>query len=216
MVLQGELIRMKRGIYISALVFVLGATAGCRVQVDKSKDGNDKNVKIDTPMGGLHVRTNQLNAADVGLPAYPGAKLVTDHDGGDHDKESADIHLGFGKWQLHVKVVSYQTPDSQDKVMAFYRKALGRYGDVLQCDNNQPVGTPTVTQEGLTCSESHGKNVHISSDSMQMDDGLNLRAGSKHHQHIVGIKKSNDSNTHFSLIELELPQDNGDDDSNSQ
>lgn len=209
---------MNRGIYVSALVFVLGATAGCRVQVDKSKDGNDKNVKIDTPMGGLHVRTNQLSAADLGLPVYPGAQLVTDHEGSDHDKQSADIHLGFGKWQLHVKVVSYQTPDSQDQVMAFYRKALGRYGDVLQCDNNQPVGTPTVTREGLTCSEGHGKNVHISSDTVQIDkDGLNLRAGSKHHQHILEIKKSdNGNNTRFALVELELPQDNGDDSSNSQ
>lgn len=204
--------RMKRRLFISALVILaLGITAGCRIQVDKSKNGDDKNVKIDTPMGGLHVRTDQLSAADLGLPAYPGAQLVADHNGGDHDKQSADVHLGFGKWQLHVKVVSYQTPDAQDKVLAFYRKALQRYGDVLQCENGRPVGTSTSTREGLTCSDSQGKNAHVNDD----DDGSNLRAGSRHHQHIVEIKKNDSHGTRFAMVELELPQES-EDSSNSQ
>jgi hypothetical protein len=199
---------MKR-YFLSALVFALLAVAGCRIQVDKSKSGDDKNVKIDTPMGGLHVTTDELSAANVGLPAYPGAQLVTNRD--HNDKQSADVHLGFGKWQLHVKVVSYQTPDSRDQVLTFYRKALGRYGDVIQCDNGNVVGTPASTREGLTCNESHGNNVHVDET-----DGLNLRAGSKHHQHIVEIKKSDSNSTHFALVELELPADSGDSFSESQ
>ena len=179
---------------------------GCRIQVDKSKDGQDKNVKVDTPMGGLHVRTNDLTAADVGLPVYPGAQVAPDHD---NDK-GADIHMGFGKWQLRVKVVNYQTPDSRDQVMAFYRKALGRYGDVIQCSHDTPVGTPTTTREGLTCGDSH-KNVQVS-----QGDDMNLRAGSKHHQHIVGFKNGDSAgSTRFALIELELP-DSTDDNDTSQ
>ena len=117
-------------------VSVLLLAAGCRIQVDKNDNGKDKNVKIDTPLGGLHVRTDQTSAADVGLPAYPGAQVSADKDG---DK-AADVHMGFGEWQLRVKVVTYRTPDSQDKVVAFYQKALGRYGDVIQCDGN--LGNP--------------------------------------------------------------------------
>jgi hypothetical protein len=194
---------MKR-CFASVVAAALLLTSGCRVQVDKSKDGGDKNVKIDTPMGGLHVRTDQMSAADVGLPVYPGAQA--DHGGGD---KSADVHMGFGKWQLHVKVVTYQTPDSRDQVMTFYRKALGRYGDVIQCNNDNPVGTPTTTREGLTCSDNGGKkNVHVDES-----DGLNLRAGSKRHQHLIEIKKGDSSNTKFSLVELELPdiEDNSSD-----
>lgn len=197
---------------LSLMAIVLLATAGCRIQVDKSKDGGDKNVKIDTPMGGLHVRTDQLSAADVGLPVYPGAQLVADHKNGNDNDKSADIHMGFGKWQLHVKVVSYQTPDSQDQVLTFYRKALGRYGDVVQCNNGNAVGTPTVTREGLTCSDSHGSNVHVEKGT----NGLNLRAGSKRHQHLVEIKKNDSNNTHFALVELELPGDSDDSSSDSQ
>ncbi|QNI31901.1 hypothetical protein H7849_23195 [Alloacidobacterium dinghuense] len=177
------------------LALALLITSGCRIQVDKSKDGEDKNVKIDTPMGGLHVKTNDMTAADVGLPVYPGAKIVPDHD---NDK-AADVHLGFGKWQLRVKVVNYQTPDSQDQVLTFYRKSLGRYGDVIECDHNTPVGTPTSTREGLTCGDTN-KNVHVDEG-----DDLSLRAGSKHHQHLVGFKKGGGGNTKFALVELQLP-----------
>jgi hypothetical protein len=55
----------------SVLAFIalsMVVVSGCRIQVDKSKDGQDKNVKIETPMGGLHVKTNDMTAADVGLP----------------------------------------------------------------------------------------------------------------------------------------------------
>jgi hypothetical protein len=108
--------------------------------------------------------------------------------------------MGFGKWQLRVKVVNYSTPDSQDKVMAFYGKALGRFGDVIKCNGDNAVGTPAVTREGLTCGEGHSQNVNIDEDK-----GLNLRAGSKRHQHIVGFKSGDASGTKFALIELELP-----------
>lgn len=187
---------MKR-FFLPVAIVLLAMTAGCRIQVDKNKEGGDKNVKIDTPVGGIHVKTDQLSASDVGLPAYPGAQIVGDKDG---DK-SADIHLGFGKWQLQVKAVGYRTGDSQEQVLAFYRKALGRYGDVIECNNGNPVGTPTATREGLTCSDKHGSHVQT-----EMTDNLNVRAGSSHHQHIVEIKKSDGNSTRFGLIELQLPE----------
>jgi hypothetical protein len=184
-----------------ALVFLASAavvlTAGCHVQVEKGANGQEKNVKIDTPIGGLHVRSDDTSAADVGLPVYPGAKIVSDNQG----DESADVHLGFGDFQLRVKVVKYETADSQDKVLAFYQKALGRFGDVIRCQGNKPVGTPTVTQEGLTCSEDQG-NVQIQGENVSAN--LTLKAGSRHHQHILGIENSS-SGTRFALIELELP-----------
>lgn len=191
-----------------AAVTVLALVVGCRIQVDKSKDGQDKNVKIDTPLGGLHVRAGDTSAANVGLPAYPGAQIVPDKDG---DK-SADVHFGFGEWQFRVKAVHYETSDPQENVVAFYRKALGRYGDVIQCRGNEPVGSPTVTREGLSCSEDKGNShVHVSDDS-----SLSLRAGSRHHQHIFALDKSRGTGIRFSLVELQLPEaiDKGSQESN--
>src|ERR1700689_2133741 len=101
------------------------AMTGCfRVHVDKDANGDDKNVQVDTPFGGVHVNTNQTSAADLGLPLYPGAEPVTDDD----KHKSADVHLGFGEWQLRVKAVSYGTPDSREKVAAFSKKALTPFG----------------------------------------------------------------------------------------
>ncbi len=180
--------------------------AGCRIHVDKDANGEDKNVQVDTPFGGVHVNTDQTTAADLGLPVYPSAQIVRDKD---NDK-SADVHMGFGEWELRVKVVNYTTADSEDKVTAFYQKALGRYGDVIACQDNAPVGTPTQTAEGLTCSDSGSANVQVDTGGKGHGyrtggGGFQLKAGSKRHQHIVGFESSTPGETRFALVALDLP-----------
>ncbi|MGC9158625.1 MAG: hypothetical protein ACP5FH_06500 [Terracidiphilus sp.] len=186
------------------LGLALGAgLAGCRVQVNNGANGENQKVQVDTPFGGVHVNTNQTTAADLGLPIYPGAVEVK----GDDDHESADVHLGFGQWELRVRTVSYQTTDSQDKVSAFYKKALGRYGDVITCQGNTVVGAPAATSEGLTCADDKNTQVQIDRSDYGTDkDSLELKAGSKRHQHIVGFEKPKGSQTRFALVELDLPR----------
>lgn len=179
--------------------------AGCRVHVDKDSSGQEKTVQVDTPFGGVHVNTDQVSASDLGLPVYPGAEAFKNDD----KHKSADVHLGFGEWQLRVRAVSYASSDSQDQVAAFYKKALGRYGDVLTCHDHSPVGTPTATPEGLTCADdSHNSNVKIDNDNMGSPGELQLKAGSKRHQHIVGFEKPKDGKTVFALVALDLPSVN--------
>ena len=186
--------------------------AGCRVNVDKGANGEEKRVQVDTPFGGIHVNTDQTTAADLGLPVYPGATAFVNNDA----HKSADVHLGFGEWQLRVRAVSYATPDESDKVLAFYKKALARYGDVLTCKDKQPIGTPTVTSEGLTCQDDGGKSVHVETSDdddkgtkgmhHDLSEEMQLKAGSKRHQHIMGIEdKKEDGKTVFALVALDLP-----------
>jgi hypothetical protein len=187
---------------LAALLVLVAGAAGCRVHVDKGANGEDKTVQVDTPFGGVHVNTNQVSAADLGLPVYPGAEQVKNDD----KHKSADVHLGFGEWQLRVRAVSYETSDNKDQVAAFYKKALGRFGDVLTCEDKTPVGSPTVTQEGLTCAdEGKNSNVHIDNDDFGSKGDLELKAGSKRHQHIVGFEKPKDGKTIFALVALDLP-----------
>lgn len=186
----------KMMILVAGLALVPWAT-GCRVHVDKDSSGKEKRVQVDTPFGGIHVNTDQTTAADLGLPVYPGAQVVK----GDDDNKSADVHMGFGQWELRVRVVSYSSADPQDKVEAFYKQALGRYGAVITCQDNAPVGTPTQTPEGLTCADDHKHS------NVDMGSGIQLKAGSKHRQHIVGFEKPKDGQTRFSLVSLELPTD---------
>ena len=187
--------------WIAVLVLV-GWVAGCRVHVEKGANGEDKNVQVDTPFGGVHVNTDQTTAVDLGLPVYPGAELVK----GDDSHKSADVHVGFGEWQLRVRAVSYGTRDKQDQVLEFYKKALGRFGDVLTCKDNVPVGTPTVTAEGLTCNDD--KNVKVDSGNFHTGSGdLELKAGSRRHQHVVGFESSQGGQTRFALVAVDLPVD---------
>lgn len=203
--------RIGNGVGLAAGVALLIALTGCRVHVDKGSNGEDKNVQVDTPFGGVHVNTNQTTAADLGLPAYPNATAITDDD----QHKSADIHLGFGEWELRVRAVSYSTPDKEDQVLAFYKKALGRYGDVITCQNKAALGTPVATSEGLTCEEDHGAKVQVDQGDYGLNKGsLELKAGSKRHQHIVGFENPKDGQTRYALVALDLPaisdKDSGD------
>jgi hypothetical protein len=197
-----------RGLIAASAVLALVAwTTGCRVHVEKGANGEDKNVQVDTPFGGVHVNTDQTTAADLGLPVYPGAQVVADSD---KDK-SADIRMGFGEWQMRIKVVNYSTPDSEDKVTAFYKKALTRYGDVISCQDNSPVGEPTKTAEGLTCDDKNGSNLQVNDHGTSYgyhsgSNGFELKAGSTRHQHVVGFQSSAPSQTRFALVALDLPQ----------
>jgi hypothetical protein len=181
--------------------------SGCHV--NEHKDGDKENVDIITPFGGMHVKTNNSSdTAAIGLTAYPGAVPVKeDHD---TDTNSANVDMSFGSFHLGVKAAGFQTPDQQDKVIAFYRKDLARYGDVIECQNDKPVGTPTRTSQGLTCDDNgHTKfKAHGDLNGIHVDSGsgseLELRAGSSQHQHIVGIESKN-GGTKIGLVALDLP-----------
>lgn len=179
---------------------------GCRVE--SSKQGGNDNVRIATPFGGMQVKTNDASVLQgMGLPAYPGATLLKK----DNDHGAADVNMNFGSFHLRVKAASYQTPDSPDKVEAFYRKALAAYGDVIKCSNDKPVGEPTQTAEGLTCDNDH-KHVQIDDD---MSRKMELKAGSKQHQHIVAID-ADGSGTRLGLVALDLPGHLSSDEKNRQ
>lgn len=192
---------MRRGM-VWPVGFALAALlVGCRVNVQKDENGKEKAVQVDTPFGGVHVNTNQITAADVGLPAYPGSQIVEDND---KDK-SADVHMGFGDWELRVRAVNYSTADSREQVTAFYKKALNRYGDVITCEGNAPVGMPTTTSEGLTCSDNGNKGT-VKIDSKDYGSAnFQLKAGSKRHQHVVGFSDPKEGKTRFVLVSLDLP-----------
>src|ERR1700733_5480922 len=192
---------MLRKVMGSGAVLALVAwSARCRVRTEKGANGEDQSVQVDTPFGGVHVNTDQTTAADLGLPVYPGAGGVKN----DNDK-SADVHMGFGQWELRVKVVNYSTPDDKDKVIAFYKKALGRFGDVISCQDGKAVGTPTTTTEGLGCWDGVHGNVNVDTGDHNygyhsQGKGFELKAGSQRHQHIVGFGSSGPDETKFALV----------------
>lgn len=176
----------------------LGFAAGCHV--DTHKNGNDEDVKIATPFGGMSVKTNEsVVEGGVGLSVYPGATLEKKSRG--HDNGAADVNMSFGSFHLGVKALSYVTGDKPEQVMAFYRKDMARYGAVILCRDNRAVGKPDRTQDGLSCDHDGNSHMQVDDDDTGNDQ---LKAGSKLHQHIVAIDP-NGSGTKIGLVALDLP-----------
>ena len=101
------------------------------MNVKKEQNGEDKQVDITTPVGGIHV-SKGASAADVGLAVYPGARLKQKDSSG--DDKSANVNIsGFG-YGLKVVALEYESDDSPAKLVAFYRDQLKKYGNsVLEC-----------------------------------------------------------------------------------
>ncbi len=147
----------------------------------------------------LHANSH-ARAADIGLPAYPGATLYKDTD----NDSGADLGLTFNDIHFSLRAVNYVTSDAPAQVLAFYRKPLSRYGEVLECDHGKPMGSLTVTRSGLTCG-----HVEVNGNDDSSTDH-EIRAGSPQQYRIVGIDASHPGSTRFGLVYLDLPKDSSD------
>lgn len=153
----------------------------------------------------IELHANQhATATEIGLSAYPGATLAKETD----DDNAADLGFTFGDTHFRIMVAKCVTTDTPDRVLAFYRKPLSRYGEVLECNHGKPVGDLTVTHSGLTCSSEQKDGGPSATDHGLSSDGHELRVGSPHQFRIVAIDESRLQSTRFWLVSIELPKDN--------
>ncbi len=138
-------------------------------------------------------------AKDIGLPAYPGATPFQEKD----SDSSADLGFALNSVRLSLQVAQFVTTDSRDTVIRFYRKALAKYGEVLECDHGKPVSSLTETKSGLTCGDHKGGGT--TGDGSDSD--YELRAGKPEQFRIVAIDSSEPKKTKFGLVALVLPKE---------
>jgi len=156
--------------------------------VKKEQNGEDKQVDIDTPVGGIHV-SKGANVADLGLAVYPGARLKQkDFNGKD---KSANVNIsGFG-FGVKVVALQYESDDSPSRLVAYYKDQLQKYGHVLECHTRHldvdtdmkgsDHGSPELTCEGTS------------------GDNIELKVGTKENQHIVAVEPEGKGSS-FSLV----------------
>jgi hypothetical protein len=183
---------MKRLHTITALLLALGGfllLAGCSIQVsDKERD--KQKVDIQTPIANLKVDTS-TQATDNGIPTYPGATPRAADKNGDNHRANVNIGgFGFG-----VKVIAaeYETPDSPEKVKAFYEDKLKQFGSVLVCQghsSDNDISAHSDSDDKLTCKDAHGS-------------GWELKVGTQHNQHLVAIEP-HDSGTRFGTVLIQI------------
>ena len=164
--------------------------AGCNINTKKSEDKKGENVDIQSPIGSVHVETNeQAKAHDTGLPVYPGAREAAPDENDNTSK--ANVNLGFAGFGLKVVAAKYETDDSPDKLKDFYRKALSKYGQVTECKGDIDLDTGK-----------NGKKVSCKSSSSEPDK-FEMGVGSGDIQRVVSIKPKAKT-TQFALIYIQM------------
>jgi hypothetical protein len=146
----------------------------------------------------MHANSH-ATAKEIGLPVYPGAVPFKEKD----SDSSADLGFVLNNVHLSLQVAHFATKDSHDQVVRFYRKALAKYGQVLECDHGKPVGSLTTTKSGLTCGDHNGGSM----TARGSDSDYELRAGSPEQFHIVAVDSSEPEKTKFGLVALVVPKE---------
>ncbi len=155
-----------------------------------TKNSSAQQSSSDNDSIGFNLGKN-ASAKDVGLPIYPGARRHIDDA---NDSSALNMGLWGGSAGFKLFVLKMESNDAPEKVAAFYRKALAKYGTVLDCSK---VSTASgsgdeKSSKKLTCDDEKPKPGEIS-----------LKAGTKEKQHAVGIEPNGSGST-FQLVYIEM------------
>ena len=179
-------------------VVIVAILTACSVNVrDHDDEHGEKNVDIRTPLGSLQVR-NEANPADTGLSVYPGSRRKEkDSDRPDSDNHAAHVNISSSLFGVKVVAIEFTTDAQPDKVKAYYRKELGKWGKVLEC----PGGSGESIAIHGTDSDSDDSDSKELTCGNEKGDGktIELKAGTKERQHIVAVKPT-DKGTDFALV----------------
>ena len=164
--------RETAGVVLLGLLFVAALPLAAQDKKDSSK--------TESEMGRNSVgfmASKEASAKDVGLPLYAGARVHKDK-----SDESPAVQLGLwgGSSGFKLAVLKLESNDAPEKVAAFYRKALAKYGKVVDCgDSSKATGEKAKgnSSNELGCEEERPKSGE-----------LVLKAGTKEEQHVVGIE----------------------------
>lgn len=123
------------------------------------------------------VVSGDASAKDLGLPVYPGSRRHKDKDNG----SDANFGLWGGGSSFKLVVMKMESDDSPEKVADFYRKALAKYGRVLDCSHPAPAPADSDS------SRSDSKSLTCGDDKPEKGGSL-FKAGTKDKQHLAAIQ----------------------------
>jgi hypothetical protein len=135
------------------------------------------------------VLSGDASAKDVGLPLYPGSRRHKDKDKED-DSPAANFGLWGGGSGFKLVVLKMESDDSPEKVAGFYKKALAKYGKVLDCSHPAPLDANSSKSDSksLTCG-----------DDKPEKGGVLFKAGTKEKQHLAAVQP-NGSGSLYQLV----------------
>jgi hypothetical protein len=174
----------------AVLALVPNTLSGQDTNKKDSGKNDDFSVTVHGPQtdAGLIVSA-RATAKELGLPLYPGAMP---HKEKDDDSPAANLGLWGNSFGFKLVVLKMESKDSPQKVAEYYRKALAKYGPVLDCTNHSETPHPKDDKSNaLTCG-----------DDKPDKGGMLFKAGTKAKQHIVGVQPDGPGAL-FQLVYLE-------------
>ena len=177
---------------IALVAFLL--LPGCKVNVKKGTEQEDKKVDIETPLGGIHV-SRQADPRDTGLPVYPRAKPKP-KDSSD-DSKSANVNISGPGFGVKVVALEYVSDDPPQKLVDYYKDQLRKYGSVLECHTGSHGGHIAMEQP-----LSKADSKPVSCDQSDKGSTVELKVGTESNQHIVAIEPQG-KGSNFALVYIQ-------------
>src|ERR1700691_484585 len=171
----------------AAPAIALGLMLAALPLAAQDKKDNDADKQDNDSIG--FVASKNAGAKDIGLPLYPGSRKHKDS-----SDDSASVQLGAlgGSSGFKLAVLKMDSDDAPRKVTAFYRKALSKYGKVLNCsDSGAAAAAKEKSANGLDCEDDHAD-----------ENETVLKAGTKEAKRIVSVKP-NGSGSIYDLVYIE-------------
>ena len=156
---------------------VIVAFFGLAAWAQESEKG-DKPFDVRSSVGDLHVGKD-ADARRAGVPLYPGAQPKV-------EKDNDPLNFGIltESFGLKLVVAKYESSDSPDKIVSFYRDKLKKYGKVLEC-HSQKHGSGAEVHDEKDSKDS--KELKCEEDSGPVTE---LKVGTEDEQHVVAVEPS--------------------------
>jgi hypothetical protein len=170
-----------------ALGVLLVSCAAAQEKESESHDG----FNVKSSVGDLHLGKD-ADAQKAGLPLYPGARPK-------HEKDNDPLNFGILTESFGFKVViaKYESGDAPDKVIAYYRDKLKKYGKVLECHTREHDGDAHSEMND----DKHSKELKCEGDNS--GPVTELKVGTEDNQRVVAIEpKDGHSGSTFALVYL--------------
>ncbi len=153
-----------------------------------AQDKKDKNPDQQDNDSIGFVASKNAGAKEIGLPLYPGSRK---HQDNSDDSTSLQLGAWGGSSGFKLVVLKMDSDDAPARVAAFYRKALSKYGKVLNCSDSSATAGKEKSLNGLDCEDDHADK-----------DETVLKSGTKEAKHIVSVKP-NGSGSIYDLVYIE-------------
>lgn len=92
--------------------------------------GEDKSVRVATPVGTISAKSKGAPLSVPGIPEYPGATRTQ----GDPDGDGAQAAVKLPVISIKMQALRYETRDPMKNVVAFYRGELAKLGKLSESD----------------------------------------------------------------------------------